>query len=140
MNFAALIASPFIKFGGVALLVAGVIFGTHMWLDHRDSVAFQRGVDSKTAEVAQAVTRANDNARLLEQAMGSMSNAIGGRANAQQAALTVKLEPLVKELTNAINSDPNARCALSDGVRGAIKDQRATVNAGIAASDPGQPR
>lgn len=139
MNFMAFITSPFAKIGGAALLVIAFVVGTHIWLDKRDQAAFQRGSDTKAAEVAAEVTRANENARLLEKSLVLIATATGDRANTQGSALTVKLEPLVKELTHEIQADRGADCAVSDGVRRTLKDQRAAVNAGVAASSPSQP-
>jgi hypothetical protein len=131
--------SPFAKVGGALLAAALVVIAFNVWLGKRDDAAFRRGVDSTEAQVRQETDRANAAERKLELSMNTTQQLIGQRAQAQASALTIKLEPLQKDLVREIQADAGSRCRVADGVLGTLKAQRAAVNAGIAASDPGQP-
>jgi len=131
--------SPFVKIGGIALVAVVLVVGVTTWLGKRDDAAFRRGVEATEAQVRQATDRANAAERKLELSMSLTTTLIGQRAQTQGSALTIKLETMQKDLAREIQTDAGARCRVADGVLSALQAQRTAVNAGIAASDPGQP-
>lgn len=131
--------SPLGKLLGGVLLAAALVWGFTHWLSGREKAAYQRGAAAVTQELKDAQAAANIAARQLETSMQLNSNLVAARNDTQTAALTVKLEPLQKELTREVQADPHGACTVSDGVRRTLDAQRAAVNSSIVASDPSQP-
>lgn len=130
----------FAKIGGGVLVVVALVAGFNLWLGKRDDAAFARGVASIERQVLEERVRADAAERLSERTMALTATLIGSRSGAQLSDLTIKLESQQKDLSREIQADRGADCRISDGVLNALRAERATVNASIAASNPGEPR
>lgn len=107
------------------------------WRDNLIAAAENRGFARAEQQFTVKVEAANAIATHDTNQMQLFAGMIGGLTAQRAQAIDLKIVPQTERIQNEVASDPRYRdCRVSDRVLDAANAARATVDAGIAASNP----
>lgn len=125
----------------IAALVAGVAgvgyWKFDNWRDNLIEVSEKAGFEEAERQYVAAVDVANAKVDEKNKRLDAMELAFDLIAQREQQNITVKFDPIIKDLRNEIANDPIYRqCVISDGVRNSINLGRSSVNSAIDSTTP----
>lgn len=125
------------KWIALALAIAGLVWAALSWFNGKIEAADQAGYARAEAQFAEQVRAANEQAAKDQARMDQMALTFGHLATQREQDITLKIEPQIERIEREVASDARYReCVVTDGVLNELNAGRATVNAGIAASNP----
>ncbi len=121
----------------IALAVGLAGAGFVHWKSGVEAAAHKAGFNQAEAQYTDALVKANEEAAADRSRLDQMVTAFGHISNTREQSITLQLKPNLERIQNEVSTNPVYRdCAVGDRVLDDLQAGRATVDAGIAASNP----
>lgn len=124
-------------FAAVIIVVASWWWFTS-WRDNLIETADKDGYDRRNAEVVAMIEAVNERERKTQSTLDRLTEAFSGLSTQREQAINITVRPRIERITNEVSIDPRYReCFVSDSVLDDLNAGRATVDQGIATTNPG---